>query len=251
MKISKIKKKNSKEYILTGDDESLVLYDETILKYNILITKNIDNKDKTEILKYNDALKAYYKQLKSLGHKRKTEKEVFNLLIKDGIDSKTAEEFIAKFKDMRLINDNAFLDAYIHDAINIKKIGPRKIETDLLQKGFGLTMVRERLAFVANNTWLEIIDKYIEKRIKANRTDSALMLKVKTASFIVHQGFSKEMVMSEVNKYDFSNVEVAKKAYDKQKRLLSKKYSGEELQNMVKNRLLAKGFEIEEIDKIL
>ena len=59
MKIEKIiKKKNNLYQILLSDNTSLSFYDETIIKYNLLVKKEFDSKLLAEIVTYNNNIKA-------------------------------------------------------------------------------------------------------------------------------------------------------------------------------------------------
>ena len=70
MEIKEYKKIKSNVYELKfKSGEAVKLYDEVILKYNLLITKNISNKEYEEIIKYNKSLDAYYLSLKYLNSK--------------------------------------------------------------------------------------------------------------------------------------------------------------------------------------
>ena len=65
MKITKYKKSTNGRYIVSLEDNSkLSLYEETILEFNLLLTKNID--DIEEISKFNMQYEAYYIALKSI-----------------------------------------------------------------------------------------------------------------------------------------------------------------------------------------
>ena len=67
MKIIKYTKKSANKYnILLENQESISLYSDLILKYNLLILKEIDNNTLEAIKKDNLKLELYYKTLKYL-----------------------------------------------------------------------------------------------------------------------------------------------------------------------------------------
>ena len=77
MEIKEYKKLKSNVYeIKFKSGEAVKLYDEVILNYNLLITKNISNKEYEEIIKYNKSLDAYYLSLKYISKKLRCEKEI-------------------------------------------------------------------------------------------------------------------------------------------------------------------------------
>lgn len=248
-KIDKFIKLKDGKYKLTGD-KTLVLTSETILKYNLLVNKSFDDKELNDILEYDKSIEAYNKIIKLLNRKFLTEKEIIKKLKDDNIKKEYIDKIINKLKDNNFINDKVYLQAYIDDEINLKMTGPRKIETDLLKLGFNGQDIKLILNDIEENVWLDKINKMIQKKLKCNHTKSGLSLKINIASYIVHLGYSKEMVMPIIDKYDYINMDVIKKEYEKQNKLLSKKYSGEELNKMIRYKLINKGYKEEEIDKI-
>lgn len=248
-KIDKFIKLKDGKYKLTGD-KTLVLTSETILKYNLLVNKSFDDKELNDILEYDKSIEAYNKIIKLLNRKFLTEKEIIKKLKDDNIKKEYIDKIINKLKDNNFINDKVYLQAYIDDEINLKMTGPRKIETDLLKLGFNDQDIKLILNDIEENVWLDKINKMIQKKLKCNHTKSGLSLKINIASYIVHLGYSKEMVMPIIDKYDYINMDVIKKEYEKQNKLLSKKYSGEELNKMIRYKLINKGYKEEEIDNI-
>ena len=57
----KIKGKNPKRYIGYLIKEKISLYDDVILKYELLLKKEIDNKLLEEIIKYNEKIERIHK----------------------------------------------------------------------------------------------------------------------------------------------------------------------------------------------
>ena len=65
MKIIKYTKKNKNTYEITLENKEIItIYDELILKYDLLITKELDDYTKKLILEENTYYEAYYKALK-------------------------------------------------------------------------------------------------------------------------------------------------------------------------------------------
>ena len=83
MKISKYTKLKDNRYSVKIDDLTIKLYDDVIVKYELLRLKEIDESLFKEITEYNDKLEAYYKSLKYITRKLRTEKEIYKYLEKD------------------------------------------------------------------------------------------------------------------------------------------------------------------------
>ena len=80
MKINKYKKLKTNTYKLVLDNkEEIVLYDDTIIKYDLLRTKEINDLD--SIIKYNKSIESYYIAIKYITRKLRTEKAVRNKLV--------------------------------------------------------------------------------------------------------------------------------------------------------------------------
>ena len=80
MKIQKfIKQKDNRYKIKFEDYEDVIFYDDLIIKYNLLAHKEIEEKQLEEYIKENVELEAYYKSVKYINKKIRTEKEIKNL----------------------------------------------------------------------------------------------------------------------------------------------------------------------------
>ncbi len=250
MKIVRLKKKNNNQYVLITLNDEICLYDDTILKYDILLKKELEESRLEEILNYNKSLDEYYKIIKKLKRKRMTEFEVVEYFKNLGIDEKYYQDFVYKLKNARLIDDISYLQAYVHDHVYLKMEGPRKIQTDLLKLGFFDKDIKNVLTNIADDIYIANINKIIEKKIKSNHKDSGKVLELKIATFIVHMGYTKELTMQQISKYAFSNLDILKKEYQSLKRRLEKKYSGSDLEYRIKQKLYSRGFKEEEIEQI-
>lgn len=250
MKIVKLKKKNNNQYLLITLNDEICLYDDTILKYDLLLKKELDESRLEEILSYDKYLDEYYKILKKLKRKRMTELEVIEYFKSFGIDEKYYQEFVLKLKNARLIDDISYLQAYIHDHVYLKMEGPRKIQTDLLKLGFLDKDIKNILNNIDDDVYITNINKIIQKKVKSNHKDAGKVLELKIATYIVHLGYTKELTMQQISKYTFSNIDVLKREYQKEKKKLEKKYSGSDLEYRIKQKLYSRGFKEEEIEQI-
>ncbi len=77
MKIISYKKIKQNKYEVTlSNNESVLLYDDIILKYELLTKKEIDNQKLKEIILDNSKYDLYYAMLKDISKKFRTEKEL-------------------------------------------------------------------------------------------------------------------------------------------------------------------------------
>ena len=242
MEIKSYKKKKSKLYEITFSNNTKInLYDDIILKYELLLKKEIDEKTLKEIIKDNSFLESYYLALKYLNVKLRTEKEIRKKL-KD-YDNKVINYTIERLKKEGYLNDLVYIKAYINDSINLKLMGPNKITYELKKMGFKDNDVNDYLNTFESEVWQSKIRKYITKKIQANHNLSGLLLNQKITKDLYNLGFYKEDIDLIMNEFTFSdNYNIYEKEYQKLKNKLSKKYEGDELEYRLKKALWQKGF---------
>lgn len=242
MNIEKYKKKNNNLYEITlSNKDIIVLYDDVILKYNLLLKKEIDNNLLKKVLDENKKYESYYIALKFLNTKLRTEKEIRNKL-KD-FDNETIRYTIDRLKQEGYLNDLVYIKSFINDEINLKLTGQDKILFLLKKKGFNELDINNYLNTIDNNIWNNKINKYIIKKINTNHNLSGLFLKKKIIDDLINKGFYKEDILLCLDNYEFNDdLNIYEKEYNKLKNKLSKKYSGEELEYHIKTNLFKKGF---------
>lgn len=242
MKIKSYKKKKTNLYEITlSNNEKISLYDDVILKYELLLKKEIDDKLLKEIIQYNSYLESYNIALKYLNTKLRTEKEI---AIKLMHFSKDAIKYtIDRLKKEGYLNDSLYIKSYINDEINLKVVGPNKILFDLKRLGFKEKIILDYLNSFDVEIWLEKINKYILKKVNSNHNLSGLILKQKIMQDLQNRGFYKEHINLIINEFDFNDdSDIYIKEYNKLKNKLSRKYSGDELDYKIKLGLMKKGF---------
>ena len=78
MKIINYKKKKTNIYEITlSNSEKISLYDDVILKYDLLLKKELNDKLKMKIYEENSYLESYYKALKYLNNNKNYKTKIF------------------------------------------------------------------------------------------------------------------------------------------------------------------------------
>lgn len=242
MKIVKYQKKKSNVYEVTfSNNEKISLFDDVILKYNLLIKKEIKDDLLKEIIEYNSFIEGYNVSLKYINTKLRTEKEIRKKL--DQYSKEAILYTITRLKKEGYINNELYIKAYVNDEINLKLSGPNKIKFNLKKLGFKEDEITNYLNTIDNEIWLNKINKYISKKVNSNHNLSGISLKQKIYQELINKGFYKEDINMIICEFDFfDNKDIYEKEYLKQKNKLSKKYSGEELEYKIKIALYKKGF---------
>ena len=250
MKIGKYTKMKSNKYKVMFDDIEVKLYDDVIIKYELLRKDEISEEDFNEIVEYNDHLEAYYKALKYISNRLRTEKELYNYL--DKVYSKSViRETIDKLKKDGYLNKDIYLKCYLADQVNLTNNGPEKIKKDLIKLGFTEEEFKDKLSEIKDEVWFEKIRNVIKKKINTNHTYGLYKLREKTLYELSIMGFYRYQVEEIINEFDFStDSKIVLKEYNKIYNKLAKKYEGEELKYQTRIKLLQKGFTNSEIDEI-
>lgn len=242
MKIISYKKTKSNLYEITLDNKDKIkLYDEIILKYNLLLIKDIDLSLLNKMINENKYYELYNKVLKYLSTKMRSEKEIYNKYKE--YDSKDIAKVITKLKEQGYLNDSEYIKAYINDSINLKMVGYLKIKNDLLKLGFKEEEIVSYLNQIDQDIWNNKIAKLVDNMIKHNHKYSLNLLKQKILTNLISKGFFKEDILEYLDSLEISIDEgIYNKEYNKLKNKLSSKYSDEQLEYEIKKRLKAKGF---------
>ena len=240
MKILRYKKVGKNKYRLELDNfDEIILYEDVILKENLLIKKEIDNLE--NIININNEYALYDKTLSYLNKRLRCEKEIREYLKKYTKDINQIDIIINKLKDKHLINDELYIKSYIHDKINLSNDGPLKIKKDLESLGFNIYDIEDRLLEFNNNLIKDKIERYINKQLKINKK-SLYIFKQKMLLNLTNLGYLKEDILEYLNNIEIDEDNLKDKEKDKLIKKYSKKYSGIELDKIVKQKLYEKGY---------
>ena len=247
MRILKYKKDKGNTYKVYIDEDVITLYDDVIVKYNLLCNKSINNKLLDEILEYNSFLNGYYKAIKYINKKMRTELEIKKYLNKLDIKNKDIDNIIELLYKDGYLNKEVYMKAYINDQYNLTSNGPLKVKKDLISLGYDELEIND---YIESLNWDTKIEKIIEKKVKINNKLSNNALKTKVLNDIIKLGYQKEdtlVYLENINlDSDIDNLNREfKKVFDK----YSKKYEGNLLEYKIINYLYKKGFNIEDIKR--
>lgn len=155
------------------------------------------------------------------------------------------------------MNDDLYAKNYIDDAINFKKIGPRKIYEDLRIKGIQEEKIVLYLESYNQATIIENIRYNLEKKVKSISNKTFLQAKKVLINFLLNKGFDYNDINHQINdsldlidKYIDENKIIKKEiAYLKEK--YHKKEQKLPLKQYLIQKLLAKGYQYNIIKEYL
>lgn len=247
MKIEKFKKMTNGRYQLTLDNgEILQLYEEVILKYELLLKREICREQINIIENYNIEWDVYYVALKALKSRFRSSYDLRRLLLDKSYPVELVDKAINKLEEQRYLDDRSFTKGYINNQIITSSKGPNRIIKDLSTKGIDKDIIYDEIGVFDENLQGEKINKIIRASLKSNRNKGGNVLRNKIVNDLVNNGYSYEIIQKVINNYEFGNdLELAKKEYDKLYKKLSRKYSGKELEYKIREKLYQKGLNYE------
>ena len=134
------------KYKIYLDNDILIIYEDTIIKNNLLYKKEIDDNLYNKLLEDNKFYDIYNKTVKFILKHRRSEKEVYEYLLKKDLTDDNIKSIISKLKDINLINDLEYCKAYINDKVYLGSNGINKIRIDLLNQNIPINVIEEQLS---------------------------------------------------------------------------------------------------------
>ncbi len=244
------KLKGNKYQVTIKNKGEITLYDDVILKFNLLIDKNISPEKLRAIMEYNDELSSYYKALKYIAIKMRTKKETQEYLKKNNVSANIIAKTIARLEKQGYINEEKYVHYYILDQVNLTLNGPAKIKQALLKQNLKEEVITKELNNIDSKIWQEKCQKIITKKLKANKDSKTIFLN-KIKLYLFKEGFTKPLYEELLTNLDLNDNDNFLKNANKIYLKLQKKYEGEELIYYLKNKLYAKGYTVNQINDFI
>lgn len=248
MKIIKYKKTTKGRYkIYLDDGRELLLYEDVILKFSLLLKKEILEKDIMEIELFNQECDVYHVGLESINRRFKSTYDLKESLLKKEYPYELVEKAIDKLLKQGYLNDQSFAKSYINNQIITTNKGPYKIRRELSEHRVDTNIIEEEIEVFDEDTQLEKIRKVTTRLYNSNRNRGGVVLKKKIVNDLVNLGYDTSVISKVINDFDFSNdKDIAKKEYEKLYKKYSRKYDGKELEYKIKEKLYQKGLYYED-----
>lgn len=250
MNIIKYKKIGKDKYKVYFENQELTLYEDVILKYNLISKKNIDIELLENVLESNKYYEMYNLALNYISFKMHSESEIRDYLIKKDASNEIIDRIIKEFYSKNILNDELYIKSYINDSVNLKDIGPLKIKNELIKKGFNEELISEYLNTFKDDIWEDKIRKQIKKYL-SNKRLSTNMIKLKILNDLNIKGYSKEMIYPLLENISLDDEDNIKEEYKKAYKKYSSKFKDKELDTKISNYLIRKGYNYSDINRIL
>lgn len=248
MKILKYKKISGVKYkIFLDDNREFSLYEDVILKFELLLKKDIDENTVNEMCKLNLLYDVYYVALNNIKARMKSTNELRDVLLKKEYPEDLVDEAIDMLTKQGYLNDRLFAKSYISNQINSTSNGPHRIENDLYSKKVDSDIINDEISVYDDSIQIEKINKLVNHKLRSNNSRGGMVLRKKIFTDLIQLGFDDYNINQILNNVSFgNNNELAKKEYEKAMRKYSKKYSGAQLELKVREYLYQKGLKYDE-----
>lgn len=204
MKIIKYEKKGNNTYkIYLENNQSINVYEDVILKNNLLYKKEIDRSLLEKISIDNDKEDIYNKCVKYISVRIRSTYEIKEYLKKKEVEETLIDNTIDRLKNNNLLNDEYFTKAFINDKLNFTTMGPYRIEQELKKHKIDSNTISKYISNIDDDTIDDKINKQIAKLLKTNKKKSNIRNKIYLN--LLNLGYSNEMILRNINNYDFSN----------------------------------------------
>ncbi len=249
MKIEKfIKIKKNQYKLFLENKRTITLYDEVILKYDLLLSKEIKDIDK--LLEENKYYECYDISLKYISKRIRTKKELIHYLKE--YDKDIVEKIIIRLEKENYLNENVYISSYIHDEITLKITGKDKIIKDLLTLGLQEENILKEINKLDDDIFIDKINNYIKKKLNVNKSISKKMFINKITLDLINKGFNRNDIMNCLENISFKeDNSILEKEYHKLYKKYSNKYDENKLNSVIQNKLYQKGYELDKIRKVM
>lgn len=228
--------------LILEDGTKIKIHEDLILKYSLLLTKQIDDSLLEQLHKENQIYEIYEMALKYINIKLRSRKELYEYLVKKNYEKTNINTILDMLIKQGYLDDKIYATSFVHDKILMSSYGPNKIKSELHSYGISNEIIDEVIISFDENLEKERIDKLINKQIKANHNKGPMLLKKKIQSYLLNLGYSSSLINQSLNVMKFVDNSLYQKEYDKLYTKLSKKYSGKELEYKLKKKMYQKGF---------
>ncbi|GAB3507287.1 regulatory protein RecX [Emticicia fontis] len=134
-------------------------------------------------------------------YQERTQAEVREKLQKLGVEGDEADEIIVYLIEENYLNEGRFAKIFAGSKFRVKHWGRTKILYELKARKLSEHSIREGLAEIDEDDYIETLRTLIEKKKRELRTEKQpLVLKQKLARYAMSKGFEGDLVWEIINK---------------------------------------------------
>ena len=195
------------------------------------------------LIKKNDYYECLNDGIRLVNIKFYSAKQVKDRLLKKNYQEDDIREVIEYLKKIKAIDDEEFYRSFVEFKSN-QGYGPIYIKNKLYELGI------DKQVILSYEKQYELIKKQLSTRKSARLNKNVFIKKMRNK--LVNQGFDLDIVDDVIDDIEIeSNEDILKEEYEKLFNKYQDKYEEYQLKQFIKNKLLAKGYRVSEIEIIM
>lgn len=188
-------KKNPNRYnVYLNHQYAFSVHEDVLVKYRLLKGNSLDGQQVMHLLKEEEMHAAYAKALHFLSYRQRTEKEITDKLLREGIDASFVEEVIQKLHSEGYLNDQLFAKQFASDQIRLGKKGTKWISYELQKKGVSEHHIAEAIASISDEEAEHALKISALKKWNQLASKPYLERMRKTTGYLLRRGFTRAEV---------------------------------------------------------
>ena len=200
MKIDKYERIGVGKYrIFLDNGEIIDTYDEVILRYDLLLKKEISPSIYSKIVR-DTKLQEYYNLCdKYISYRIRSVKEIEDYLKKKNVGLEDIEEVVDALKRDQLLDDDHFAECFIKDKLSFTTMGNYKIINELQKQHISSDIIDKYSYLMDDDVMLSRIERLVNKKMLATGNLSGYKLRDKIYRYLIGQGYSSSLVVTVLN----------------------------------------------------
>lgn len=227
-----------------------------MIKYRVFKGMEVDEQLQAEMIAADNVSKAYTRALDYLSHQLRTEKEVHDKLRDEDVDEGVITATMQQLRELHLLNDQQYADAYVRTAKRTSDKGPRVIRQKLRLKGVGEQLIDDALAGqFSTDDRLDNATQLAQKLAHRYERQAFKTMLQKVRQGMMSKGFDGETISAAIEALDLEpDVDEQWTALVSQGTKLwqrNRKYAFGERAMRTKRSLYQKGFLMDDINRFI
>jgi len=189
-------KRNKKRRSIFLDGEyAFGLDEELVLKYHLHEGDLIDEDEFLNLIQDDLKKLARDRSFRIIGYRARSENELRDKLCATGLDEETINWTIEDLKQKKILSDEQFVLAFVHDKMLTHPIGPLAIKQELKRKGIADDLIELAIeeAF-REKSQQEVAADLVKKRQPSLKNENRMKARKKLADFLYRRGFGWDVI---------------------------------------------------------
>ena len=198
-KVLKLTHVNGPDYeialrVPNGQIVLLPVHEELVLKFRLVVGKELDELQIDELNGKLDLGDAYQYTLKLLSRRSYTTAQIQEKLESKNYAAHVINEVLGRLINAGLLNDGEYVRSYIHQEMVMGKKGPNKIKLELMRKGVSESVIDQYLPAYGEEYQTEHALKIAHRLINSNYKYGVHVIRQKVINQLINKGFNQQII---------------------------------------------------------